>query len=541
MRKLHLSAIFLLVVPLATAATVGVVQYLRAATVPPSRAAIAKPPTKESASDDHCVARRQSILEQPALPGAPGLEAVRAELVARAKAEPVVFVEPPTAERVPPSLLKLRNQLFRDGVPWQALNDIFSQLKRYPARLRQVLLTDGYLYAEKPDLAALLSSGISLNQLFTERDLDVTRGETTRRALRKHDDYVWVDGPEAGQPARLWLFDRIAVHGESLSAPKHLGFGDLRNRLGATRVAIERLTSSGVLASLFYGDLVVSAVLSTQDGRLEFDCEIVPPESKTGVEAARQLTKRRDQVVDRLRAAIDEQVDEGLPFDEPKTEEGQQDGKLRQEWRTAYLQGQSKFTFNGDDYPVFGPRGVPWIPQVCVDFITDSWERMAETRWQKRGAGRERHVGRLDFDALGIENRRSVENLIDFAVAHPEWFEPLLIPESDRIAFSDRSAFFKRLYDLRSEFQPGDVVAILGRRDDEKLHYHSFFIVEADPATSMPTLVAANAGKPRIRTWEAEMQNAPRRSIMARIRPRLEWLESIAGVTDGNVPAVAKL
>ena len=43
----------------------------------------------------------------------------------------------------------------------------------------------------------------------------------------------------------------------------------------------------------------------------------------------------------------------------------------------------------------------------------------------------------------------------------------------------------------------------------------------------MPTLVAANAGKPRIRSFEHEMLSGPRRSIKTRIRPRLEWLESI--------------
>jgi len=70
----------------------------------------------------------------------------------------------------------------------------------------------------------------------------------------------------------------------------------------------------------------------------------------------------------------------------------------------------------------------------------------------------------------------------------------------------------------------------LGPRDDEKLHYHSFFIVAADPITGMPTQVAANAGRPRIRSWEAEMQNAPRRGILARIRPRLAWLEQVTGI-----------
>jgi len=529
----------LLLVGLSTVATFGIVRYRQAAR--PTPVVIAPPPTEEAEANKRCELRRRELLKEVALPGVPALETARAELVARAKAEPVIFFEPPAAGALPQDLLALRAQLFRDGVPWQALNDIFSKLKRTPKRLRQVLLTDGYLYAEKPDLAALLSSGIALNQLFTEHDLDVTRGDTTRRALRKNGDYVWAEGPEAGQLARLWLFDRIAVRGESLSRAKHISFGDLRERLGATSIEIERLTPSGILARLVYAEHEVPAALRTKNGRLELECEAIAPESKAAVEIARQHNQRRDRVIAQLRVVVNEQVEEGLPFDEPKTEEGQQDGKLRQEWQTAYLQGQHKYTFNGDDYPVFGPRGVPRTPQVCVDFITDSLERLAGTHWQPREAGRARVVGRLDFDAMGIENRRSVENLIDFGTAHPEWFEILLIPETERVVLADRARFFRRLFELRSDFQPGDIVAILGPRDDEKLHYHSFFILASDPATAMPTLLAANAGKPRIRSWEGEMQNAPRRAIMARVRPRLEWLEAIAGLDGKSASEVAKL
>ncbi len=89
----------------------------------------------------------------------------------------------------------------------------------------------------------------------------------------------------------------------------------------------------------------------------------------------------------------------------------------------------------------------------------------------------------------------------------------------------NRGRFFGDLYAKRASYRPGDVVVIYGLRDDEKLHYHSFFVYESDPVTGMPTLVASNAGRPRIRTWENEMQNAPRRSVFARIRPRLSWLE----------------
>jgi len=44
--------------------------------------------------------------------------------------------------------------------------------------------------------------------------------------------------------------------------------------------------------------------------------------------------------------------------------------------------------------------------------------------------------------------------------------------------------------------------------------------------TGMPIAVVANAGRPRIRSWENELQNAPQRAILAHIRPKLPWLEA---------------
>jgi hypothetical protein len=41
----------------------------------------------------------------------------------------------------------------------------------------------------------------------------------------------------------------------------------------------------------------------------------------------------------------------------------------------------------------------------------------------------------------------------------------------------------------------------------------------------MPTLVAGNSGRPRIRALGVEMAPAPKRKLFARLRPRLEWLE----------------
>jgi hypothetical protein len=120
-----------------------------------------------------------------------------------------------------------------------------------------------------------------------------------------------------------------------------------------------------------------------------------------------------------------------------------------------------------------------------------------------------------------------VESFVEFAKGHPEWFEVTELAESERVPYARRADFFAHLAEHRDRYRPGDVVAIHGLRDDGKMHYHSFFVYSSDPVTGAPSLVAANAGRPRIRPWESEMLTAPQRSIRARIRPKLEWLESV--------------
>ena len=477
---------------------------------------------------DSCELERERLAGLMPLPGAPGLERQRAELLARAKAEPVLFLSAPTDTPRSKRAAALRRRLHHDQSPWAAFEAAYRGLRKRPEELREVLLTDGYLYAEDPTVASMLATHVTLAQLFDEPELSVYRGTAVHRALKRGDDYVWADGREKDRTARLWLFDRVAPTGVVLSPPRHVVVSELARKLGTTQIEIERLTSEGVLARLHYGDRAVPAVLRVNAGRLELGCQIAAGLGPH-LALARATAEREQRVLSALQSVVDQQIEEDLPFDEPKTEEGQQDGKLRAEWRHAYLRGDIEYQFNEDTYWVFDRKGRPHVPQVCIDFVLDSWERMADSWWQPRSEKRARRVGRLDFDALQIENRRSVEQLIAFTKQHPDWFELLEIPHSAQVPLRGRRRFFERLYRDRHDYRPGDVVVILGPRDDDKLHYHSFFVVAADPLSGMPTWLAANAGRPRVRTWEGEMQNAPKRAIVARVRPRLTWLEELVG------------
>jgi hypothetical protein len=489
------------------------------------------PVTAQSNSEvDSCVRELDAIAAAPALPGSPlnGGEQ-RAHVLARAKAEPVLFERAP-ASAVPlsPLAAELRKELYTSDAPFEAFPRVFARLKGDRALARQVLLTDGYLYAESPELGLVLANAVMLSQLFRAPEIVVQRGADRALAKRREDgDYEYASGPELGERVRLWLFDRVWIQGEEPTPSVHFALRALQRQLGFDQLRALRLTAQGISAELRYGATWVKTALRGEAERLSSSCEVLPSSLRSGVAAARSLAARRERMQERLRWAVARQVEEALPFDEPKTEDGQQDGKLRPEWRTAYRSGQDRFTFNEDRYFVFDNKGRPRVPQVCIDFITDTLERASGTWWQNRQDGRQRVLGRLRFDELGIDNHRSVERFLVFAAARPEWFDLYELRPEERVPFRDRARFYAELYRHRDRYIRGDIVTILGLRDDEKLHYHSFFVFDSDPLTGMPTQLAANAGQPRIRSIENELTNAPRRSILSRIRPRLEWLESV--------------
>jgi hypothetical protein len=230
-----------------------------------------------------------------------------------------------------------------------------------------------------------------------------------------------------------------------------------------------------------------------------------------------------------LRRAILAQVREQLPFDEPRTEYGQQDGFLRYHWLLAYLEGKDHYTFNRDRYAVFTPDGRPMVPQVCIDFITHTLERASGTWWNARGQKPGRKVGGWDFDAV-LPNRRTVKAFLRYADDNPDVFDTFRVPRPQQVPYKFRKRFYGFLARHVDQFQRGDVVVILGYAPwdfHHVPHYHTFFVYESDPMTGMPILLAGNAGKPRVQSWDAVMARTPLRSIRMRVRPRHAWLQRI--------------
>ena len=506
---------------------------------PPEPAAIAaasaavQVATPEPTPAAACRARIAQAERLAAEPGAPGLEAKRGEILGRAKAEPVLFRRAPTPlQDVTGEVRSLRSQLASSPSPGWALHGVFKTVRNRPDVARALLLSEGYLYSEVPSLAASFVDVIELHHLFREPEVTLQRGSQILHARKgKSFWYEYVDGPERGQRARLLLLDRVWASGGDPGAPLHLDLRRVVAETGIERVRVRRITAEHVVIDARHGGHWVPTLLSVKEGaRLALECQADPEAHQAEVNQARGLAVRRLRAFDGVRAAIVDMVSEALPFDEPRTEEGQQDGNLRPAWRWAYTHGWDSYTFNDDSYMVFDLQGRPKVPQVCIDFITDALERASGTWWAARSAERQRLRGHVDFDEIGIENRRSVEVFLRFAKDRPELFDVSPLSEVERIRFLDRGAFFTHIGEHADRYLAGDVIAIHGPRGDGENHWHSFFVYDTDPITGLPTLLASNAGRPRIRTWEGEMRAAPLRSVHTRVRPRLEWLESVIRV-----------
>jgi hypothetical protein len=403
---------------------------------------------------------------------------------------------------------------------------------------RQVLLTDGYLFADTPSLAFGLSQVVRLEDLFDNPKLWLDRGAERHVLVRERqgDRAAYVDADSKARATLLFL-DRVATDPSVLSQPLHRDLTGVRRQLGFDSATVRQQSDEFVVIAAHYAGHVVPTLLAAQGARLTLACEALPPADRAAVEQLRAERRRRAALVERIRNAIDEQVNETLPFDEPRTEYGQEDGKLREAWAEAYFRGSDRYEYNDDRYWVFGSTGSPRVPQVCIDFITDTLERAAGASYAPRGQPPHKRVGGLDFDAFDLPSRRRVPDFVNFADEHADWFD-VWRPER-HVPLRGRRRFFQFLVRHREELQPGDIVIIYGPRDDGQAHYHSFFVVESDPLTGMPIQLASNAVRPQIRSWEGEMSNAPARSIRVRIRPRSSWL---AGVFDSDTrgPGVAQ-
>lgn len=473
-----------------------------------------------------CRARAAAVRALPALPGAPAFDGRRQEFLGRARGEPMVFVREPAAtpdEALTPAQLASRKS-FDKGVPGTRVHQLKARHKRDPATLRALLLREGYAYAPDPHDALAISSDVQMADLFAEKEIWIQRGADTRRLQREERRYEtvyrYVDGPLEGRAADVLFGDRVALTAEELGAPLHRDLRALADVEGFDRTRIERRTEEALLVEVRYGATWAPAVLEAKGAALSLGCLAVGEAARAAVTSAREADGPRRRALLAMHETITKELHEALRFDRPEGEKtAEHDGELRPVWMSAYLQGRASFSYQDHSYPVFDPEGRPWPPQVCVDFVLDSFERTSGTWFTARGDKLARVRGKLDFDQAGLQNRRGVMAFGAFAETRPDLFAVRKFVGAERVQFGERSRYFAFLVEHADEVRAGDVVAIHGMKRDERIHQHAILVEWSDPVTGFPHGLADQMKKPRRRTWEGIMAEAPKRSLYYRVRP----------------------
>lgn len=504
-----------------------------AATAPPTTsprvAATVSPEARALQSHAEAETELLRVLALPGLPGAEAFEKQRPQLVARAKSEPVFFVHRPGADPgASKGIAAQREYFLRTDFAWRTMRDLRKRFRHNKPVLRQLFLSDGYLYSESPNHAFTIVSLLRPSHLFDGEPIWIQRGERTFEAtVDDKGEYFFRSGSEAGKRVRLLHLDRVGS-GEP-PPPLHVDFRSLRYKLFFDRAKVRHITKQFIVADLRYQSLWIPSVLRIEGAQLELTHEVVPPAKVEALNSARKQLERQLRAISQMRAAMRASIDEGLPFDEPKTEFGQEDGRLRRLWRQAYNQGKTSFRYNDDRYSVFGRDGQPLVPQVCIDFMVDTFERASGSWWLPRSAGkRERSAGKLDLGDVSREDLRRTQFFVNFARDRKDWFDVLTFPEHERVELGYKDRFFDWLMREIEHFDSGDIILIRGLTpwDEVDEHTHSFFIYETDPLTGIPIAIAGNAGPANLWSWETEARRTPHRTLRTRIRPKLEWLET---------------
>ncbi len=518
---------------------------------PPTAAPAPSAQTSVDAERVACQARKQELLALPEAAGAPANATTRSETLGRARGEPVVWLREP--QRAPltelPATLqralgKQATEADADDPKVWSRRRIGALLRTFPREksgLRALLLREGYVYSGHPRVALALTFELKLEALFDEEHLWLRRGaerfELDAKGSGRTRHYEYRAGPFAGQRAELLFGDWVGIR-----EPKHwlqLDFRRLGHEYGAERVKLDRLTSGGSVAKLRVGGEWFDAVLDHDAaGAVSVRCLDADPEARGRAVELRRKSAWKRTALAHLRGSVDAMLRDGLRFDRPRGEEGpDRDGQLRPVWYSAYRFGQSFFRVDDTSYSVFAADGTPTPPQVCVDFVLESFERASGTWYAPRDSTRERREGGLDFNAYGIKNRRGVLALEDFGFEHPELFDGVRFKAEERIPFARRQDFFRYLEQHADDFAPGDIVAIRGVKGDGRVHQHAILLERTDPLTGFPYGLADQMSRPRRRTWEGIMAEAPRRSLYFRLRLKPEVLAKLASSEPGTFTA----
>lgn len=239
----------------------------------------------------------------------------------------------------------------------------------------------------------------------------------------------------------------------------------------------------------------------------------------------------REQLLKKYLDTIQVINKEQLPFDEPRIEYGQQDGKLRPLWINAYMNKQYKYHFNGVVYYTFykdkeTKELIPNLPQVCSDYITDSLERSLGNWYNpsikepKLIKGKYSIRDQAEYEGLDL---RKLNHLITFFQSHPEYFEFVFNGDGPKIGkIKELKQFF-----IFNNVEVGDIGILSGKVpwDQVEIHSHSFIVTKVE--NGFVTHVSGNAGMAREWSINSESYRTPLRRVKYIIRLKNEFLEKM--------------
>jgi hypothetical protein len=450
------------------------------------------------------------------------------EVLVHARIDPVLYLSWPDEDASDEEAQAARDALAHSAHPLRDLRRLLDT-NDDPAFLRAVLLSDGYLFSDRPALALALSAEVRLTHLFDAPHLVRSRDGVIEVLVLDDEGYLEADG----SVARLRLNDRVSEDPSVLASPRTLDLDVVREQTGALRTSPTGLGSDAAAFELAFPDGTRRpSLVELRDGATEVVCVGGSMETlqSTLAHAARFWARHAG-----VTAAARALVRENARFDEPVNEpEGvQEDGVLRRAWTEAYLRGARTFTHREVEYPVFDSEGRAIPPQVCVDFVFDAWERGGGTWYRGADASPGRDAGTIDFGqtaspSAGAVPRRSIAQLLEYARNDDAVLERFDVPRRERVALHEGGAYARALARTADAFREGDALIIHGLREqDMRLHYHAVLVIRTEPVTGVPMVVADNQGRPRLRTLVGAMRAAPLRSIDHRLRVDVNALSAL--------------
>jgi hypothetical protein len=493
-----------------------------ASATPSAAASVASAPAA-AAPDEGAVCRERiaKVLASPKAAGTPAFDANRIEILGRVRGEPMVFLREPAvvAESTLDPKLATAAKNFAKQRPGGRIVGLRKQYKTDPRALRTLLLREGYAYASDPIDALMLITQVSLTDLFDENEIFIARGtgirKLTRTTINKEQRYV----DAKGKPADMLFGDRVALTEQELAEPLHRDVAALSESAGFDRIRIKHATNEAIVADLRFGQTWANALLVSDGPKVSLACIGEDPPVREKVAAYLDESAPHRRAVQAIRETITKQVDESFRFDRPEREPNHfRDGILRPQWMTAYLQGRTNYSFEKHTYSVFGPDGLAYPPEVCVDFIIDTYERAGGSWFRPQGEQPGRTPGRLSLSQPKKPAPRGVIGLADFAEDLPELFTVYRYQGAEKVPFGERTKYFENLRD-KADLRPGDIVSIQGLKKDDYVHQHGILVDRIDPLTGFPFGLADQMKRPRRRTWEGIMAEAPKRSLYYRARP----------------------